>query len=300
LDKSGADSPRLTAEVLLAAACGMDRAELLKALILSPGHRLDPAHAAKARAFIGRRAAGEPTAYLTGKKEFYGRVFSVGPEVLIPRPESELLVELAAAAAPSCRHGAGTAVFADFGTGSGCLAAVLDLELADNWRGLALDISEGALQLASRNCRALGCRRISFIRADFNHPPLRAQSLNLLVGNPPYVGTEEYACLPREIRDYEPKTALVPVPACAAEANADGCEAALSIMRRAETLLKPGGLLLLEIGEKQGTRLLAALRAGPWREIRLHADHADRDRVIAARLISSCIQTGLNAGRQSF
>ncbi|MDR2669891.1 MAG: methyltransferase, partial [Desulfovibrio sp.] len=187
LDNAGADSPRLTAEVLLAAACGMERADLLKALIMSPRHPLDPTLAAKARAFIGRRAAGEPTAYVTGKKEFYGRLFTVGPEVLIPRPESELLIELAAAAAPSCLRGTDKAVFADFGTGSGCLAAILDLEFPDNWRGLALDISEGALLLASRNCRALGCGRIAFLRADFNHPPLRAQSLNLLVGNPPYV-----------------------------------------------------------------------------------------------------------------
>jgi release factor glutamine methyltransferase len=284
LDKVGADSPRLTAEVLLAAACGMDRADLLKELIMSPGKPLDPAHAAKARAFIGRRAAGEPTAYITGTKEFYGRAFAVGPEVLIPRPESELLVELALNAAPSCRHGADKAVFADFGTGSGCLAAVLDLKLPGNWRGLALDMSEGALRLAFRNCRALGCSRIAFLRADFNRPPLREQSLNLLVGNPPYISTEEYAGLPREIREHEPKTALVPVSAHGAGGNADGCEAALSIMRRAQTLLKPGGLLLLEIGEKQGARLLSALRGGPWHELRLHADHAGRDRILAARL----------------
>ncbi|MDR1686686.1 MAG: peptide chain release factor N(5)-glutamine methyltransferase [Desulfovibrio sp.] len=284
LDKARADSPRLTAEVLLAAACGVDRADLLKELIMSPGQPLDPAHAAKARAFIGRRAAGEPTAYITGKKEFYGRTFTVGPEVLIPRPESELLIELASAASPSCRHGTDKAVFADFGTGSGCLAAILDLELPDNWRGLALDMSEGALHLASQNCRALGCSRVAFFRADFNHPPLRERSLNLLVANPPYVSAEEYARLPREIREHEPKTALVPVPARGAEGNVDGSSAALSIVRCAETLLKPGGLLLLEIGEKQGARLLSALRAGLWREARLHTDHAGRDRALVARL----------------
>ncbi|MDR2604688.1 MAG: peptide chain release factor N(5)-glutamine methyltransferase [Desulfovibrio sp.] len=284
LDNAGADSPRLTAEVLLAAACGMDRADLLKELLMSPRQLLDPTLAAKAFAFIGRRASGEPTAYIVGKKEFYGYLFTVGPEVLIPRPESELLVELASSAAPSCRHGADKAVFADFGTGSGCLAAVLDLELPDNWRGVALDISEGALRLASRNCRALGCGRIAFLRADFNYPPLREQSLNLLVGNPPYVSTEEYVLLPREIREHEPKTALVPFPARGPEGSTDGSEAALSIMRRAETLLKPGGVLLLEIGAHQGARLLSALRAGPWRETRLHADRAGRDRVLAARL----------------
>jgi release factor glutamine methyltransferase len=130
----------------------------------------------------------------------------------------------------------------------------------------------------------LGCGRIAFLRADFNHPPLRAQSLNLLVGNPPYVSTEEYARLPREIREYEPKTALVPVLARGAEENADGSEAALNIMHCAETLLKPGGILLLEIGANHGARLLSALRAGPWGETRLHADHAGRGRVLAARL----------------
>jgi release factor glutamine methyltransferase len=287
LQNAGADSPRLTAEVLLAAACDMDRTALLKELIMSPRQTLAPALAAKARAFVGRRAAGEPTAYITGKKEFYGRLFTVGPEVLIPRPESELLVELASAAAESCRHGADDAVFADFGTGSGCLAASLDLELPGNWRGLALDSSEGALRTASRNCRALGCSRIAFLRGDFNRPPLQKRSLNLLVSNPPYVSAEEYARLPREIRGHEPKEALVPAPACGSGKEADGTEAALGIIRQAQALLRPDGLLLLEMGEKQGARLLSALQRGPWRETRIHADLAGKDRVLEGRLCSA-------------
>jgi release factor glutamine methyltransferase len=284
LENAGADAPRLTAEVLLAAACGMDRADLLKSLIMSPEQAPDPELAARALAFVRRRAGGEPVAYITGKKEFYSLPFAVGPAVLIPRPESELLVERALAVAASCRHGTEDAVFADFGTGSGCLAAVLDRELPGNWRGLALDASEEALHTASLNCRALGCARVIFLRGDFNRPPLRKKSLNLLVSNPPYVGAEEYARLPPEIRGHEPKAALVPAVAGDTGENADGTEAALSIIRQAETLLRPNGLLLLEMGDKQGARLLSALRGDIWSETRIHADRAGRDRVLEARL----------------
>ncbi|MDR1947085.1 MAG: peptide chain release factor N(5)-glutamine methyltransferase [Desulfovibrio sp.] len=284
LENAGADSPRLTAEVLLAAACDMERTELLKRLILSPRCRMDPAGSARADAYIRRRANGEPTAYITGKKEFYGRSFLVNPDVLIPRPESELLVDLALAAAESCRRGARNALFADFGTGSGCLAAVLDLELPDNWRGLALDMSEGALRTASRNCRALGCGRITLLRCDFNNPPLREKSLNLLLSNPPYVSAEGYTHLPREIRAHEPKAALVPTLAAGADKDVDGAEAALSIIKQAGKLLKAGGLLLLETGHDQGERLLPALRESPWLEARMHTDHAGMGRVLEGRL----------------
>jgi release factor glutamine methyltransferase len=292
LEAAGADAPRLTAEVLLAHACGLERRELLKKLILRPSSLLDKSRLERAQTFLARRAQGEPTAYITGYKEFYGRDFKVSPETLIPRPESELLIDLALEQAsrldakrPEPR------VFADFGTGSGCLAATLSLELAGDWRGLALDKSPAALRLATANRNALGCARdrLLFIRGDFRFPPLAPRSLDLLLCNPPYVSAEEYAGLAREIRDFEPKSALVPEGSLSCKEScrnqpAAGTEDALCVIRLAQTLLRPGGILLLEMGSGQGKALAQAASGKIWSRLCVHKDAAGLDRVLFGKL----------------
>lgn len=276
LTAAGVDSPRLSAEILLAKAVGTSRSDLLKRLILTPHSPLSPRQREDAEHFISRRAAGEPAAYILGEKEFYGRPFAVCPAVLIPRPETELLVDLALHANRDRKEPRGC--FADFGAGSGCIAVTLALELP-GWRGLALDIRPEALAVARTNAHRLGARLLSFALADFTAAPLAAGSLDLLVSNPPYISEEEYTRLSHEVRDYEPHSALVP-PACAQ--NASGLEHALAVIAQSAVLLTPGGRLFMEIGAAQATPLLAALTGDAWAYARVHKDLAGLDRVVEA------------------
>ena len=287
--QSGADSPRLSAEVLLAFALDVERDALLHTLILEPEREVSRERTELAQSLACRRATGEPVAYITGNKEFYGRPFMVTPDVLIPRPETELLIDLSLAYKDREAAG-GSRRFADFGTGSGCIAISLCLELGD-WTGIALDKSPGALAVAQKNACLLGAERLTFIRADFARAPLTNASLDLLVSNPPYVSTEEYTDLSKEVRLFEPRGALVPdAPTNDAEeadseeaGEASGIEAALAVIAEATRLLKPGGLLLLEMGCTQGKRLLAAFEGQTWDNSGIHNDLAGLDRVVWAR-----------------
>lgn len=316
LKDAGVDSPRLSAELLLAKAWGIERSELLKRLILNPATPVPGSVIACFAELFKRRAKGEPAAYILGSKEFYGRDFSVTPATLIPRPETELLVDLALAhgrALPAARPTAAfhahalpakadqptPFLFADMGAGSGCIAVTLALELPA-WQGLALDKSKAALQVAQKNAERLGAARVGFIRADFTKPPLFPSSLDMLISNPPYVSESEYQELSPEVRCFEPKSALVPAPLpqparpgqphgpLTAPAGAmppppsTGLEAADALIGLARTLLRPGGLLLMEIGHNQGQALLTRLHDTGWHGARVHKDLAGLDRVLAA------------------
>ena len=284
----GVDSPRLSAEVLVAATLQMERNELLKVLIITPEHPLSSEECCRIEEFTARRANGEPVAYIVGHKEFYGRDFRVTPATLVPRPETELLVELAAQAAqdistctqpsPETIH----PVFTDLGTGSGCIAVTLALALP-GWQGIAVDISSTALAVAKHNAETHGAKNLRFVRADFTQPLLAPLSLHLLVSNPPYISEEEYTDLDHEVRSFEPKSALVPVlpPSCRGKAH--GLEHAYSIIEEAERVLCPGGWLFMEIGFQQGPALLTSLAPEHWRNCRIHTDLAGLDRVLAAQ-----------------
>lgn len=281
LEAARVDSPRLSAELLLAHALGLERDELLKLLILDPGKALPPQTVTRATCYVGRRARGEPAAYIIGRKEFYGRAFRVSPATLIPRPETELLIDFALEHARSRQPGG---VFADFGAGSGCLAISLAHEL-DGWRGIALEMSPPALEIARQNARELKAGNLYWIRADFARSPLRDSSLDMLISNPPYVGEAEYATLPHEVRLFEPKTALVPQLPCGAGAQrhgASGLEHCLAVMEEAQRLLKAGGLLLMEIGFLQGGELLRRLDKRVWHAPGVQKDLAGLDRVLHA------------------
>ncbi|SBV93261.1 N5-glutamine methyltransferase, modifies release factors RF-1 and RF-2 [uncultured delta proteobacterium] len=275
-ETAGVDSPRLSAEVLLAHAMGISRADLLKTLILEPETVLSPAVALKAESFAARREKGEPVAYITGVREFYGRDFIVTPATLIPRPDTETVVD---AALDFARGGMPPEqqTFIDLGTGSGAIAVTLALELPA-WRGLAVDISPDALGVAKRNAAALGAANLDFILCDYLGPALPRGPYGMITANPPYVSEEEYHAVSPEVRCFEPGTALVPpVP------GADGLEHLVAILRMAEGLLVPGGLLLMEMGHTQGGALMDAAQAAPaWTDCRVIPDLAGLPRVFRA------------------
>lgn len=284
LRQSGTDSPHLSAEVLLAHALGLERNELLKRLILEPETKISAKELQRAESFVTRRENGEPVAYIVGAKEFYGRDFNVSPATLVPRPETELLVELALEEAARLALDRG-GLFADFGTGTGCIAVTLALDLP-RWRGLALDISDDALRVARTNARLHQADNLLLARADFTAPPLAPDSLDILISNPPYVSEKEYAALDREVREFEPKPALVPVlsrPDPALPERISGLEHIRVIINEAKRLLKPDGLLLMEIGHRQGSAVFDALSRSGWGEGILHKDLAGLDRVLIAR-----------------
>ncbi len=241
---AGVDAPRLTAEVLLAHVLGWERARII-------AHLHDPLAAAAWEQFRGlarRRAAGEPLQYLTGQQEFYGLSFRVTPAVLIPRPETEILVERALALA---RRRRGPVHFADVGTGSGCIAIAVAHELP-NATGWAIDISAGALAVAWENAQRLGVQgRVAFARCDLLtcFPPRPV--FDLILSNPPYVAGVDLASLPGLVRDHEPHTALL--------GGKSGLETFQRLIGLAAARLAAPGHLLLEVGDGQAGDVAAMI-----------------------------------------
>jgi release factor glutamine methyltransferase len=216
-----------------------------EAQVLARSERVVPAESAESfREWIERRAAGEPFAYLTGEREFYGRVFQVDSRVLIPRPETEHLVE--AALALALPHGP---CFLDVGTGSGCLAITLVLERPAA-RAVATDVSLGALALAAGNARRLGAlSRVLFSACGFTEG-VDLAAIDCVVANPPYVATSDAAALPVDVRDHEPAAALF--------AGRDGLDAIRRLLPGLAAL-RPGTPLLLEVGAGQAAAVESLL-----------------------------------------
>lgn len=234
-------------------------------------HRDDLLPRVAAEAFAGlveRRACGEPVAYLLGFREFYGREFSVTPDVLIPRPETELLVDIARA-----RVGArGTANMLDLGTGSGCVAITLALEILGA-RVAAADFSSAALAVARANATLLGAE-VAFVESDW-FTGFGGRRFDLIVANPPYVAAGDPHLNEGDLR-FEPPAAL----AC----GADGLDAIRRIVADAPRHLVPGGWLLLEHGYDQAAALRELLAAAGFADIEQHRDLAGIDRVSGGRL----------------
>jgi release factor glutamine methyltransferase len=264
----GLDAPRLSAELLAAKALGLTRL----GLIMRSKDFLAADDLALFRSLVARRAKGEPVAYLLGEKEFYGLNLRVSPDVLIPRPETELLVEEALRLFPSNAP----LRFADFGTGSGALAVAL-AHVFPNSHGLAVDISAQALEMARENARAHGLEgRLDFLDADFTTLAQPAASLDLIVANPPYVTGSEYAALSHEVRGFEPALALV-----SSDAGLAHIRALAPVAARA---LVPGGVLLCEFGSSQGRAVLEIFRdpALGFAQPAILRDYAGLDRVLRA------------------
>ena len=267
LGEKGVDAPRLSAQLLLAKVLGLDRL----GLVLAMDRPLSVAELDGYRPLIARRGKGEPVAYLLGEREFFGLDFTVTPETLIPRPETELIVERALELFP---QGA-LSRFADLGTGSGCLAVTLAVKFPQA-QGLALDKSSGALAVARENAAKHGVAdRLDFVEADFAALPETAGGYELVVSNPPYVTAAEYRECSREVRDFEPQGALVP--------GETGLEAVPVVARAAMARLTPGGVLLVEIGWKQGPDAAALLAEAGFTDVSVRRDLAGHDRVVEGR-----------------
>lgn len=220
---------------------------------------------------VARRVKREPMAYIRGTQEFYGREFLVGPGVLIPRPETELIIDEAKAAAMGRR----TPRVADIGTGSGCLAVTLALELSSA-QVTATDISQDALTIARGNAEAHGvATRVTFVETSYLTGV--AGPFDLIVSNPPYVRAIDAASLAPEVRDHEPHEALF--------GGDDGLRDIRAIAQAATTALKPGGVLVMEIGIGQAKAVTAAFTAvGLGGELTIRRDLQGIPRVAVAQL----------------
>ncbi len=267
LREKGVDSPRLSAQLLLARVLDLDRL----GLVLAMDRPLSPEELDAYRPLVARRGRGEPVAYLLGEREFFGLDFTVTSDTLIPRPETETVIERALALFPKD----GSFRFADLGTGSGCLAVTLAVQFP-RATGLALDRSPGALAVARDNAaRHEVVSRVDFLEADFADLPEASGGYGLIVSNPPYVSADEYRECSWEVRDFEPAGALVPGPT--------GLEAVPVVARAAYSRLAPGGWLLVEIGWRQGGAAAAILTDAGFADVAVHRDLAGHDRVVAGR-----------------
>ena len=264
---AGTEAPAVVAALLICHVLGIDKV----ALVAHSEDEVPPEAEKKLEILLERRLAGEPVAYLTGHREFYGRDFFVDSSTLIPRPETEHLVE---AALEFFRDGE-TIRFLDLGTGSGCIAVTLAAE-RPLWKGTAVDISPEALAVAERNAEANGVSgQLVFLQADFTRPlPLAAGSFDLVVSNPPYISEEEYAGLDAGVRNFEPRSALVPGP--------EGLEHPRAVEAAARALLNEGGLLLMEHGYLQGDACRALCPDAYWKDMRTGRDLAGKDRFLFA------------------
>jgi release factor glutamine methyltransferase len=256
-------SAHLDAELLLAHALQTDRTRLKS----HPEQVLDADVYRKYHELIERRARGEPLAYLTGFKDFWTLRLAVTPAVLVPRPETELLVEraLAAPVPAACR-------VADLGTGSGAIALALASE-RPQWQITATDESESALSVARQNARMLGLDRIEWLRGRW-FEPLAGRRFNLLVSNPPYIAPDDPALRDPALQ-YEPQQALV--------AQENGLAALRILIAGAPAHLERGGWLLLEHGATQGDSVRGELVSRGFAHVRSHRDLAGHERVTEAQ-----------------
>jgi release factor glutamine methyltransferase len=264
-----ADVPNdlLDAQTLLAHALGQDRTYL----IIHFNQVLSEELRAQFQALMARRAAGEPLQYIVGHQQFYGLEFEVTPAVLIPRPETELIVEEALRLAANLA----APVIIDVGTGSGCIAVTLAREL-ETARVIATDISAAALQVARRNAEKHGLQdRVELIEGDL----LSGISIqaDIIVSNPPYIAEHELPTLQREVREWEPRVALTDF--------ADGFEFYRRLLAEAPAHLKPNGHLILEMGYQQAETIKALVERDVWHEPRVLRDlqGIERTLIVTAR-----------------
>lgn len=267
--QKGLDQPRSDAEVLLAHALNLERIQLY----LRHDQPLSESELARYREMIRRRASREPTQYITGKQEFWSLEFEVGPSVLVPRPETEVLVErvLEAGTADGAR-------VLDVGTGSGAIAVALARE-RPAWTIVATDVSLKALATARKNIERHGVSDRVFLVAGrllgFMAP--ERAGFDLIVSNPPYVASKDLPKLPPEVRDHEPLTALE-------GGGAEGAGTLFAILEQAPRYLKPGGHVFVEFGSDQKDVLVRWMEtAGGYEAFEVFEDYAGLPRILHAR-----------------
>ncbi len=272
LAAAGCETPRLDAEVLLCECAGVERAFLL-------AHATDavPADAwPRFQAWIARREKREPLAYITGHREFYGMDFAVTPAVLVPRPETEHVVDEVLALARARHRGGQPILIADVGTGSGAIAIALAAHLP-HAQVCALDASREALEVAWRNAERHGVlTRMCLVQSDLlEHLPW---AVDILVANLPYVADDEWPALAPEIRFHEPVQAL--------RGGRNGLDLIRRLLAQAPARIRPGGAVVLEIGAGQAPEVRRAAQAVfPNAHIRVVQDYAGLDRVVVVQTL---------------
>ncbi len=272
LRKSGVTDARREAGSLLSHALARDTAFLIT-------HADESLTAGQRRSYhslVERRASGEPLQYIRGAQEFYGLDFEVNADVLIPRPETELLVETAL----ELLKGTDSPLLCDVGAGSGCVAVALLHERADA-RAIALDVSPAALEVAARNAARNGvAERIDFQVSDCFDALASNERENtrfdLIASNPPYIAEEELEGLQREVREHEPRVALTP--------GGDGLSVIRRLVSESPRYLKHGGHLVIEIGFGQHERAAALIDPAVWTLLDIHTDLQGIPRAVALRL----------------
>ncbi|WP_305044048.1 peptide chain release factor N(5)-glutamine methyltransferase [Geoalkalibacter sp.] len=258
----GIESARLDADLLLAATLGVDRV----GLYLRYDQPLNAEELSRFRARVARRARREPLAYILGEVEFWSLSFAVTPAVLIPRPDTEVLVEEALARGPD------EARVLDVGTGSGAIAISLAVE-RPAWQVTALDVSPAALEVAQGNARRHGvAERLRFLPGDLAQLP--DEQFDLIVANPPYIPSADLAGLMPDVRDHEPHLAL--------DGGPDGLAAYRALAAQAASRLRSGGCLLVEIGQGQEVAVQSLFAQAGLRDVRNRADYAGIIRVVGA------------------
>jgi len=259
------ESPRLDAELLLSHVLGCTRIQLYTNYDADVGD----ADRRRFRELVLRRSNYEPVAYLVGTREFYGLSFAVGPHVLIPRPETEHLVDAAVAFLKDRE----APTFADVGTGSGCIAIALASEVSQT-TGVATDASKEALALAKSNAERHGLAdRIAFDESDLL-ANVNAPAFDLIVSNPPYVAASEWETMAPDVRNWEPKLAL--------DGGDDGLQVYRRLIPAAASKLKLGGRILLEIGSSQESDVLNIIAEASLNALPTVHDYSGHPRVVVA------------------
>lgn len=269
----GIDNPRLEAGLLLSHVMGVTR----EALLLYPDRELTDFQAAQFNRSVERRSRKEPVAYLTGRREFWSLQFEVNPNVLIPRPETEGVIEQLLSMAEDQNDDRELSIL-DVGTGSGILAITAAVEFPQS-RVTAVDVSEEALAVARDNahCHQVA-ERIEFFIWDMmgDEDMPGPGGFDFILSNPPYIPSGELAALMSDVRDYEPMQAL--------DGGPDGLSFYRKIIPRAETCLKPGGGLIVEVGDGQAEAVVDLIKTqNGFEVITIHQDLSGTGRVVSAR-----------------
>ena len=266
----GIESPRLDAEVLLARALGTTRIQL----VVDARRVLPAEELTRFREMVKRRRAHEPVAYILGEREFWGRVFRVDRRVLVPRPDTETLVEVAL---ERTRHVSMSMRALDVCTGSGCVAVTLAKERPTSVV-YATDASEDALAVARENALRLGAYNVSLRAGDLYAAVDPALRFDVVTANPPYIARGEMATLMQDVRDFEPRLAL--------EAGDDGLDVLRRVVADAPAHLVAGGVLAVEVGAGQAPAVAELLRGAGFDSIESRRDYARIERVVSGVLRS--------------
>ena len=270
LKRSGIEAYALEARVLVASAAGKTVQELLRDLSLYTTAQVEE----QVNAYTARRLAGEPVAYITGDWEFYGLPMKVTKDVLIPRSDTELLVDLVKQALTGYKMDARVL---DLCCGSGCITCAVGHELPAT-KLVAVDLSASALEIcrANVNLNRLSTRVICLQADATASPPLGIGNFDVIVSNPPYIPSKEIATLDSSVKDYEPIWAL--------DGGKDGLRFYKSIIKFWKTLLRPDGLLIFEVGEGQAEKVAEMLMAAGFTSTSVHQDTRGTDRAVVGRM----------------